>query len=196
MKHRCNIILTAILLLALAVPAARAQQPGRSAEETAYALAVQYGNKLTLKTITPGQRRHLDTQIKINQARGSKRYSEKQLFAAKYQQIAEEMNAALPEFLTAAEDWQKKVEEAFANGDQKQAAMADNFVKLYRELARIARDFLQEYADGNGMPLNGLIKDYVTCEGYFLMLKVKPPPRNWLTVAEARSLMVKMPRGR
>ena len=195
MKHRCNIILATILLLALAVPAARAQQPGRSAND-AYSLAVQYGKKLTLQSITPGQRRHLDTQIKINQARASKRYTESQLFAAKYQQIAEELNAALPEFTQVAEGWQQKYEEAMANGDMKQATKADNLAKLHRELIRVAREFLKEYQSGNNMPLNALIRDYITCEGYFLMLQLKPPPRNWLTVGEARSLMVKMPRGR
>ncbi len=195
MTNRNSIILTAILLLALAVPAARAQQPGPSAE-TAFALAVQYGNKLTLNSITPGQRRHLDTQIKINQARRSKRYTEKQLFNVKYQHIAEELNASIPEFLQTAQSWQEKCEEAFANGEPKQATAADNLAKLHRELARIGQEFLKEYQAGNGMPLNGLIREYVTCEGYFLMLKVKPPPRNWLTVAEARSLMVKMPQNR
>ena len=195
MTHRCNIILTAILLLALAAPAARAQQSAPSAE-TAYALAVQHGKKLTLNSITPGQRRHLDTQIKINQARRSKRYTERQLFTVKYQHIAEEFNASIPEFLQTAQSWQEKCEEAFANGEPKQATAADNLAKLHRELARIGQEFLKEYKAGNGMPLNGLIREYVTCEGYFLMLKVKPPPRNWLTVEEARNLMVKMPRGR
>lgn len=185
-------ILFTLILLCLGTAVLQAQQgrqmPPRQQVDP-YTLAVQYGKKtLAPDRLSAGQQRHLKWQMAINQAIAQGDYNKEKVFEAAYSPVAEWMQMALPEFQKFEEAWHQQCEEALSNDDQKTAALADYQAKLFAELVRISGEMLEAYRKKQSSKLNTLIKDYQTCEGYFLMKNIKPPKRDWLTAQEANYL--------
>jgi len=191
-----------LLMLSLVLAPLSAQQKNQAQPQqakpqpkqfTPYDAAVKYNKTIyVLEKLNPYQKQHLKAYIDLNNAIRSGNRNTEELFQFTAPQIAECLEVMLPEFQRMVTGWQDKAQEYLEADNQANAKRADLMAKMYAELVKVSKEMLDAYKDNKRNAFNSMTKDYVTAEGYFVINKLKPPQRNWLTTTEARQLTAQL----